>query len=137
MDLQLNSLKAASGEILDGTATLTLNKDIKGKAVVATLYAQTQGVLGKELSQPESFPYSKSQTLDTERLYTSQGGPYRYKFSLVMPQVEAIETILDKFPEFTYETLRWFVLVELKHDAMLSLPISKTQEIRIVKKPLA
>ena len=135
MDMQLNSLNVASGETVEGTATLTLKKDIKGKAVVATLYAQTQGVIGKELSQPEVFPYSKSETLDTEKLYTSQGGPYHYKFSVVIPQVSAIEGVLDKFPEFIYETLSWFVSVELKHDAMLTLPISKTQQIYIVKKP--
>ena len=40
MELQLKNLNVAPGNTLEGTATLTLNKDVKGKEVVAILFAE-------------------------------------------------------------------------------------------------
>jgi hypothetical protein len=150
MELQLKSPNVSSGETLEGTATLTLNKDVKGKSVVAILYAErtetTHGANGS-ISKRNIKIYSRSVDLDTEKLYTKAGCPYQYKFSFVIPQtgvstpkaassgMKAVESILGAVGGVSglgSGLVRWYVKAELNHEAMLTFPIAKTQEINIV-----
>ncbi|MGA3020346.1 MAG: hypothetical protein ABSD68_00125 [Candidatus Micrarchaeales archaeon] len=142
--LEVKNVNVASGETLEGTATLKLNKDVKGKEVIAILFAErmekTWDSQGKVVSKNVQM-YSRSETLDTEKVYTKQNSPYQYKFSFVIPQmgtvIPGIPTIENMVggSRFASGPIRWYVKVELKHDAMLSFPIAKTQEINIVVQP--
>lgn len=155
MELQLKNANVASGDTLEGTATLTLNNDVKGKSVVATLFAEKTQVTFQEAPfekgsfenverkrQSTTLVYTKSETLDNEKLYTKQNGPYQYRFSFVIPQTNAppsgITGVLMSVASMVGGMLgiggptRWYIKVELNHDAMLSVPIETKQEIYIV-----
>ncbi len=148
MDMQIKNPNVAAGEILEGTATLTLNKDVNGKEVVAILFAERTETYrtssGQQGSRKVSV-YSKAQTLDTEKLYTKQNGPYQYKFSFVIPQTGAslpagVSPIIGEIGSLVgglsgLAPIRWYVKVELKHEAMLTFAIAKTQEISILAQP--
>lgn len=148
MELKLASENAVPGKSLEGTATLTLNKDVRGKEVVAILYAEKTVVNRTQNGQVVNRKvnmYEKSETLDTEKLYTKADGPYQYKFSFIIPEFDpgaklggtagTIENLVaGAFASRNAASLiRWYVKVELKHEAMLSFPIEKKQEINIVK----
>jgi len=74
MDLQLKNVNVGPGDTLEGTASLTMNKDVMGKEVVAVLYAEEtvreREANGREISKQVTL-YSKSEILDTEKLYTN------------------------------------------------------------------
>jgi hypothetical protein len=147
MDLQLKNASVAPGETLEGTATLTLNNDVKGKEVVAILFAErTERYMNNGHQESRNVQvYSKAETLDTEKLYTKQNGPYQYHFTFVIPQtgasipaatsqvIAAIGALVSAMGALT--PIRWYVKVELKHDAMLTFAIAKTQEINILAQP--
>lgn len=154
MELQIKNVNVASGETLEGTAILTLNKDIKGKEVVAILYAEmTEMVMNQGTQSSRTIQtYSKSETLDTEKLYTKANGPYTYNFNFVIPQTSSSTQAAGSTAGIVQNlvggmgmggfggrmnrnmggTVRWYVKVELKHESMLSFPVAKTQEINIV-----
>jgi hypothetical protein len=151
MDLQLKSANVTPGGTLEGTASLTLNKDVKGKSVIAVLFAEQQERFIGPRGQPETRTikvYSKTENLDGEKLYTKANGAYDYKFNFVVPQtgpsatrspsaaVGAMEMLAGGLAMGGFgggmSMVRWYVKVELIHDAMLSFPIAKTQEINIV-----
>jgi len=93
MDLQLKNVNVAPGDTLEGTASLTMNKDVEGKEVVAILYAEEtvreREANGREISKQITL-YSKSEILDTEKLYTNANSPYQYKFAFVIPETEQV-----------------------------------------------
>ncbi len=151
MEIALKSQNVAPGQALEGTATLTLNKDVKGKEVVAILYAErtmTQmgmGGGGSGMSQSKMNVYTNKQSLDGEKLYAKSGSPYQYKFSFVIPQANAAGSQPNKNAQAAEMFLgsmaglmggsnivRWYIKVELKHEGLLSFPIEKTQEVNIV-----
>lgn len=154
MELQLNNINVASGETLEGTATLTLNKDVKGKEVIAILYAEREEMRynqGKETKVKVSI-YSKTETLDGDKLYTKANGPYQYKFSFVIPQIDtpAIGSTGGIFGDImgmksggagvsgmVSGIVRWYVKAELKHESMLTFPVATTQEINMLARPRA
>ena len=130
MDLQLTNVNVAPGDTLEGTASLTMKKDIMGKEVVAMLYAEKTVMEHhpKGGAAPREFlVYAKSETLDTEKLYTTANSPYQYKFSFVIPETGVSGSRGG-------EVVRWYVAVELKHEAALKFPVTKRQEINIVAK---
>jgi len=131
MDLQLKNVNVAPGETVEGTASLTMKKEVMGKEVAAILYAQKtvrrRTTPKGGVSTIQLLIYSKSQTLDTEKLYTTANSPYQYKFAFVIP-----ETSASGLQGGTI--VRWYVAVELKHEAALKFPVAKTQEINIVAK---
>ena len=144
MELQLASVNVAPGDTLEGTASLTMNKDVKGKEVVAVLYAEEtvreHEANGREISKQVTL-YSKSETLDTEKLYTNANSPYQYKFAFVIPETgpSATQTTsisVGMIPNLLRSggIVRWYVKAELKHEAALKFPVAKTQEINIVAK---
>ena len=149
MEIQLKSTDATPGGTIEGAASLTLSKDIKGKAVIAELYAEQSETHYNSKGRPENVIvkiYSKKETLDGEKLYP-KGGPYSYNFQFVVPQtaqpkvplqakpgnlraaaiigVEMLETMSNIVP------IRWFVRVELVH-GILSFPVAYKQEINIM-----
>jgi hypothetical protein len=145
MDLQLKNVNVAPGNTLEGTATLTLNKDVKGKEVVAILFAEktvTDHDANGRVTRRQINMYSKSEILDTEKLYTKANGPYQYKFTFVIPETgpsasQAVSGALGMITNLAgafagMGPVRWYVKVELKHEIMLKFPIAKTQEINIV-----
>jgi hypothetical protein len=146
MDLQLNNLNVAPGDTLEGTASLTMNKDVDGKEVVAILYAEETVTERDAKGSPHTRQitlYSKSETLDAEKLYTKANSPYQYKLSFVIPQTGPSATqstsvslgtgmLPNLFRASTGGIVRWYVKVELKHEAALKFPVAKTQEINIV-----
>jgi hypothetical protein len=142
MDLQLKNVNVAPGDTLEGTASLTMNKDVMGKEVVAILYAEEtvreHEANGREISKQITL-YSKSEILDTEKLYTKPNSPYQYKFAFVIPQTGASSTHATSISVGMISNLfrsggivRWYVKAELKHEAALKFPVAKTQEINIV-----
>jgi len=142
MDLQLNNVNVAPGDTLEGTASLTMKKDIMGKEVIAILYAEEtvreREANGREVSKQITL-YSKSEILDTEKLYTTANSPYQYKFAFVIPQTGPSAThttsiSLGMIPILPRSggIVRWYVKAELKHEAALKFPVAKTQEINIV-----
>jgi len=144
MDLQLKNPNVASGDTLEGTASLTMKKDVEGKEVVAILYAERtvteREANGREMRK-EITLYSKSETLDTEKLYTTANSPYQYTFSFVIPETGPSATHTTSLSIGTFSNLlggggivRWYVKAELKHEAALKFPVAKTQEINIVAK---
>ncbi len=146
MDLQLKNVNVAPGNTLEGTATLTLNKDVKGKEAVAILFAEktvTDRNASGRMTRRQINMYSKSEILATEKLYTKSNGPYQYKFTFVIPETDpsasqAASGVLGMIANLGGGFLggmgpvRWYVKVELKHETMLKFPIAKTQEINIV-----
>ena len=142
MDLQLKSVNVAPGDTLEGTASLTMNKDVMGKEVVAILYAEEtvreREANGREISKQITL-YSKSEILDTEKLYTKANSPYQYKFAFVIPETGPSSTHATSISVGMISNLlrsggivRWYVKAELKHEAALKFPVAKTQEINIV-----
>jgi len=129
MELQLTNVNVAPGDTLEGTASLIMKKDVMGKEVVAILSAEktvTERTTPKgAASTRQLLIYSKSQTLDTEKLYTTANSPYQYKFAFVIPETS---------PSGGGSIVRWYVAVELKHEAALKFPVAKKQEINIVAK---
>lgn len=128
MDLQLNNVNVAPGDTLEGTASLTMKKDVMGKEVVAILSAQktvTEHNPKGAASTRQLLIYAKSQTLDTEKLYTTANSPYQYRFAFVIPETSPSGVQGGSI-------VRWYVAVELKHEAALKFPVAKTQEINIV-----
>ena len=142
MDLQLNNVNVAPGDTLEGTASLTMNKDIMGKEVVVILYAEETVRRSNHRQGPSTRQitlYSKSEILDTEKLYTTANSPYQYKFAFVIPQTGASATHATSISVGTISNflrsggiVRWYVKAELKHEAALKFPVAKTQEINIV-----
>ena len=148
MDLVLNNINVAAGSTLEGTATLTLNKDIKAKGVVATLYAGkwaknqgpfTQSYFSRRQNYVYVQVYSEVKTLDKEKLYTKQNSPYKYNFSFIIPEIgaatpETSNSILGMLKDHLKagNQMRWFVVVELSQEKLLVLQIEKTQEIKII-----
>jgi len=144
MDLQLKNLNVASGDTLEGTASLTQNKDVEGKEVVAILYAEEtvteREANGGEIRSQISL-YSKSETLDTEKLYTKTNSPYQYKFAFVIPETGPTATQSTRVSIGPIGNLirsggigRWYVKADLKHEAALKFPVAKTEELSIVAK---
>lgn len=89
IELQLKNANVPSGGTLEGTVTLTLNKDVKGKEVIAVLYAErTVESLGAngQMNRRTMNIYTKSVVLDGDKLYTKSNGPYQYNFTFVIPQ---------------------------------------------------
>lgn len=151
IDFQLKNKNVAFGEAVEGTVKLTINTDVKGRQVVATLYAERTETTINPQGQPvtKKFQiYTKSEQLDTEKLYTKQSSPYQYNISFVIPQTS--ETQQDKGtsagvlgnllgglggaqrPGSSSGLTRWYVKVEFQHETMLSFPLEKTEEINIV-----
>jgi hypothetical protein len=144
MDLQLKNVNVAPGDTLEGTASLTMKKDVMGKEVVAILYAE-ETVTERppnpkgNLTTRQITLYSKSEILDAEKLYTTANSPYQYKFAFVIPQTGASSTHATSISVGMISNLfrsggivRWYVKAELKHEAALKFPVAKTQEINIV-----
>ncbi len=151
MELQLKSQDVASGGTLEGTATLTLNKDVKGKGVVAILYAERtdyeRTAKGGTMEKKVRI-YSMTKDLDTEKLYTKQGCPYQYKFNFAIPAqtgssvpkavgegLKVIGALAGTFGGLSglgNSNIRWYVKAELNHESMLSFPIAKTQQVNII-----
>ena len=142
MDLQLKSVNVAPGDTLEGRASLTLNKDVEGKEVVAILYAE-ETVTEREAKGPpharQITLYSKSETLDTQKLYTNANSPYQYKFAFAIPETGPSATQRTSVSVGPIANLirsggivRWYVKAELKHEAALKFPVAKTREINIV-----
>jgi len=128
MDLQLTNVNVAPGDTLEGTASLTMKKDVMGKEVVAILSAEktvTEHNPKGAASTRQLLIYTQSQTLDTEKLYTTANSPYQYKFAFVIPETS---------PSGGGSIVRWYATVELKHEAALKFPVAKKQEINIVAK---
>jgi hypothetical protein len=97
LELQIKNPKAISGEILEGTVTLILNKDIKAKGIIVTLFAKellsrptvsTKGTRTQGATVLDC--YSASKTLDNEKTYTKSNN-YQYNFSFVVPQAEELK----------------------------------------------
>jgi len=144
MDLQLKDLNVAPGDTLEGSASLTMKKDVMGKEVVAILYAEEtvreREPNGREISKQITL-YSKSEILDTEKLYAKANSPYQYKFVFVIPQTgpsatHATSISVGMIPNLfrSGAIVRWYVKAELKHEAALKFPVARTQEINIVAK---
>jgi len=131
MDLQLKDVNVAPSDTLEGTASLTMNKDVEGKEVVAVLSAEktvtAHGPKGGA-SPRQLLIYTKSETLDTEKLYTTANSPYEYKFAFVIPETSPSEGVRSG------GIVRWYITVELKHEAALKFPVAKKQEINIIAK---
>lgn len=151
IDLQLKNVNVASGETIEGTVTLTLNADVKGKQVIAILFAEkteTSINQGQQITRTIKI-YTRSVTLDTEKLYTKQNSPYQYKLSFVIPQMTTTSPekgantgIMgglfggsSRFGGSSTSLTRWYLKVEFEHETMMSFPIEKTQEIDIVARP--
>ena len=122
---------------------------MKGKEVVAILYAErTETHLNAKggVTKSNFKIYDRSITLDTEKLYTKQGSPYTYKVHFVIPQtgastpssagsgIGAVERLAAGAIGVGTNLVRWYIKVELKHEAMLTFPIAKTQEINIISR---
>jgi hypothetical protein len=147
MDLQLKNVNVAPGDTLEGTASLTMNKDVEGKEVVAILSAEktvTERDVNGRMTRRQIPLYSKSEILDTEKLYTTANSPYQYKFAFVIPETGRSATQGTSVSVGIAANLfssggivRWYVKVELKHEAALKFPIAKTQEINIVAKKIS
>jgi hypothetical protein len=147
VELQLKNPNVPSGGTLEGTATITLNKDVRGKEVVAVLYAErTVESLGTngQMNRRNINIYSRSVVLDGEKLYAKSGGPYQYNFTFVIPQMGGASTpgggILGSLVGAVGGMagggiVRWYLKVELKHESMLSFPIEKKQEIGVSAQP--
>jgi hypothetical protein len=146
IELQLKNPNVPVGGTLEGTAILTLNKDVKGKEVVAILYAErtTESLNTNGQMNRRSFNiYSKSQVLDGDKLYAKSNGPYQYNFTFVIPQTGGPSAPSGMLGALTGVVggmagggiVRWYVKVELKHEAMLSFPIERKQEIGIMTQP--
>jgi hypothetical protein len=144
VDLQLKSLNVAPSDTLEGTASLTMNKDVEGKEVVAILYAEETVTQHEAKGPPQTRQitlYSKLETLDIQRLYTKSNSPYQYKFAFVIPETGPSATERTSVSVGMFANLlrsggivRWYVKAELKHEAALKFPVAKTQEINIVAK---
>lgn len=145
MEMSLDAQSFAEGAKITGTATLTLNKDIKAKGVFATLLAQKE-----EIYYMNGMPsrrwvpvYNNTAVLDKDKLYAKASSPFSYKFSLDVPKLgvmnpqmtgnSTINTLANLATGGMAAPLQWFVLAELKHEGMLSFPIENKQQINVVQ----
>jgi hypothetical protein len=150
MALVLKSPSVSPGGTLEGTATLTLDKDAKAKGVFAHLYAkkeeQYMGPQGR-LERRTIFLYKNEQKLDSEKVYLKDQSPMAYNFSFVIPQMGAVGRPQNEtggaIMEFAQEVslfsgnmgfnqfpIRWYVDVKL--EMTLAFPVAITQEINVL-----
>ncbi len=152
MELQVYNPNVSPGQKVEGTATLALKKDVKGKVVVAILYAiMTEfrpGGMAMNGNRADNRTnvqvYENKQDLDGEKPYTVAGSPYTYRFSFVLPQTVGnpagagggeLGKLAGMLGSAVNGTIRWYVKAELKHENALPFPIEKRQEIYMVSSP--
>ena len=144
MDIALDGQSFGEGAKITGTATLTLNKDVNAKGVFAMLLAQKEEMYYMNGSPSRRWVpvYNNTVVLDKERLYAKASSPFSYKLSLDVPKVGAMNSQMTGNSTVNMlanlasggiaAPLQWFVVVELKHEGMLSFPIEKKQQINVV-----
>lgn len=141
IDLQLNGTNFASGDKVEGTATLTLNQDIKAKGVIAEIWGEreeTSRGMNGQLQRRKVIVYKMESNLDAERMYAKSESPKAYKFSFAAPDVGGggqggggmVSKILGAFGSLGGTgPIIWFVGVKV--DLQLAFDISKRQQISI------
>ena len=141
VDLELKDNTVSPGSMLEGTATFTLNKDIKAKGVIAILYAEetreTRMANGTSGTTRRTI-YENKQQLDTAKTYAT-GAPLQYNFRFVIPQTgnstntgSGVGGILKSLAmnSMGMAITRWYI--EVKLDIGLLDSVSKKQEINIL-----
>jgi hypothetical protein len=147
MELQLKNLNLYPGGMLEGTASITLKKDVKGKGVIATLFAESiawqRNMQGRE-EKRIMVVYKKEDILDVEKTYLKQGSPLQYQFRFDIPQnvlapemrsvVKGIENLAGGASSFGMGrgfagVVRWYV--EVKLEMPLAIGISKKLELNV------
>ncbi len=141
MELRLNRIDLHPGEMVEGTASLSLNEPVKARGVVAEFWAQRQERRGK--SSYTIILYKKEERLDTEKEYRA-GVPMRYEFKFTVP--EGIlkdpghgDGLLGKiggfFSQMRNNSIRWHVSAKL--DVPMAFDVSARQQLRITLAPRA
>lgn len=143
MELQLSKNEFASGEKIEGTATLTINQDTKAKGVVAEIWGErieATRMMNGQIQRKKIIVYKFASNLDKERTYMKSESPKTYKFVLDAPQVGAGSSgpegtagkILSAFGQMAGGAgpIMWFVEAKLIMPA-LEFSVKKTQQISI------
>ncbi len=143
-DLKLNGTEFSPGSKIEGTATLTLNQDVKGKGVVAEIWGErveTSRAMNGQIQRRTVVVYKFAANLDGERTYLKTESPKAYKISLDAP----LGIVGTAQPQGTagkifaalgemgggQGPIMWFVGVKMLMP-LLEFGISKKQQINIV-----
>ncbi len=137
MEITIKSSNVSLGGTLEGTATLTLKKEITAKGVVAILTADQTSrkvdVNGRMNNQTELLYHNKQQ-LDTAKTYPKDT-PIIYNFKLAIPQsaINPIPGVGGILKDLVTESVRlggpvhWFMEVKLEIGMLES--VSRIQEV--------
>lgn len=146
MEMQLSKNEFVSGEKIEGTATLTLNKDIKAKGVVAEIWGErteTTRNMNGQIQRRQVVVYKFASNLDVERAYMRSESPKTYKFTLDAPDTGGMPSAgsegtaarvfsaLGQMAGGGAGPIMWFVGVKVVMPA-LEFSIAKKQQISIV-----
>lgn len=149
MDMQIANTTVQSGGAVEGTATLTLNNDVKANGVFAIIYAQRRetSFINGTASQTTVTVYQDKQQLDGPRTYTKGETPKTYNFKLVVPagsggapqqasggapqQASGVLGMLQGIAGSmgVMAPLMWYVEVKLDHS--LAFDVSKKMQIQV------
>jgi len=144
MELQLSKNEFKSGEKIEGTATLTLNKDVNGKGVVAEVWGERTEIrrnMNGQVQRENVVVYKFASSLDVARAYTKAESPKVYRFALDAPDVGVGTSSPEGTAGKIFSALgqmaggggpiMWFVEAKLIMPA-LEFSIAKKQQISIV-----
>ncbi len=146
IQIQVTSPDISSGATLTGTATITLNSDVKANGIIAKVYANRtteRYVNGNRQPETETF-YVKEIPLDGDKLYPKSSSPLKYDFKFVIPQVTGNDTgnAPQQIPGALGSLInaaermqpggvvRWYV--EVKMNVHMGIPMIGVQELNWV-----
>lgn len=108
IELKLPKTTYAAGEVIEGTLLLTVNKPVKARGLLITLYAK-QRFRKEELDEGRIVMatvteeiYNYKQQLDGEKEYQKTGEATAYPFSITMPPMARVtQDAINPLHEFT------------------------------------
>ncbi len=144
IELAVPSTEIRPNGVLEGTVTITLNRDVMATGVFATLEAVRHAI--SNVRNTSTFQniavYQKIQQLDTERRYLKQDSPLTYSFRFVVPELtEAMQStregLSEAFNPFSTDGTKhgpvtWSLKAKLDIPHALEMETSKSQSLQMI-----
>ncbi len=139
IELRLNRTDLHPGEVIEGSASLSLNEPIKARGVMVEFWAQKRERRGK--SSYTRILYKKEERLDSEKEYRA-GMPMQYQFKFTVPdgilnttQYDSglIGGVMGFLRDMGNNGIQWFVAAKL--DVPMAFDVSARQQLRVTLRP--
>ncbi len=140
MELRLNRTELHPLDMVEGTATLSMNAEAQAHGVVAEFWAQIQRGSGKH--RHTEILHRQEKRLDGERNYSQYEGQKQYAFTFQIPQGILMQTprgndfvggIFGWLEENRNNSVEWYVSVKL--DIPMAFDVSAKQQLRVTLAP--